>query len=39
MTGTTTVTLIDAMWERVVIEQPYSAGIPRRFMKIQVVLE
>ena len=38
MTGTTTVTLMDATWERVVFEQPWQAGSPR-LLKVQVVME
>jgi hypothetical protein len=38
-TGTNTVTQMDATWERVVIEQPYSVGTARRFLQMQVNLE
>lgn len=40
VTGTSKVTDIDAVWERVVIEQPYEPGVsPRRFLTTVVVME
>lgn len=37
MTGTTTVTLMNATWERVVIEPPWQTG--SRLLRVQVVME